>query len=77
MSKLGTFFGLTDANDKILRLAKIMSMLLPVVAATTGSSIDIILANRRILSFASVNPKKVASLLITSISAHDYHRELP
>ena len=34
MSKLGTFFGLTDANDKILRLAKIMSMLLPVVAAT-------------------------------------------
>ncbi len=34
MSKIGTFFGLTDANDKILRLAKIMSMLLPVVAAT-------------------------------------------
>jgi hypothetical protein len=47
-----------------------------IVAATTGSSIDIILANRRILSFASVNPKKVLNLLTTSTSAHDCRREL-
>ncbi|MGY5854259.1 MAG: MFS transporter [Candidatus Thorarchaeota archaeon] len=34
MSKIATFFGLADANDKILRLGKTLAVLLPVVSAT-------------------------------------------
>jgi MFS family permease len=34
MSRTSTFYGLTDANEKILSLAKILSILLPVVSAT-------------------------------------------
>ncbi|MFW9918699.1 MAG: MFS transporter [Candidatus Thorarchaeota archaeon] len=38
MSKVATFFGLTDANEKILRLSSILSILLPIVALTTTLS---------------------------------------
>ncbi len=38
MSKIATFFGLTDANEKIIRLSSLLSVLLPVVALTTTLS---------------------------------------
>ncbi|MHA1960436.1 MAG: MFS transporter [Candidatus Thorarchaeota archaeon] len=34
MSRTTTFYGLTDANEKTLRLAKILSILMPIVSAT-------------------------------------------
>ncbi len=34
MSKIATFFGLAEANDKILRLGKTLAVLLPIVSAT-------------------------------------------
>ncbi|UCE10926.1 MAG: MFS transporter [Candidatus Thorarchaeota archaeon] len=38
MSRTATFYGLTDANEKTLSLAKILSMLLPIVSATVTLS---------------------------------------
>ncbi|MFW9909514.1 MAG: MFS transporter [Candidatus Thorarchaeota archaeon] len=38
MSRIATFFGLAEANDKIFQLSKILTILLPIVSATINLS---------------------------------------